>query len=166
MRRIILGILSVILSGCSGYPKNITPVKNFDINKYLGTWYEIARLDHSFERGLERVTAEYSLGEDGRVVVRNRGYLPVKQLWKEAEGKAYFARESDEGYLKVSFFGPFYAGYNVLMLEGDYEHALIGGQNTDFLWILSRTPMLPEDIKIKFISEAEKMGFDTTRLIG
>jgi len=166
MRKIILGILSVILSGCSGYPKNITPVKNFDINKYLGKWYEIARLDHSFERGLEKVTAEYSIGDGGRVVVRNRGYLPDKQLWKEAEGKAYFARENDEGYLKVSFFGPFYSSYVIFNLDKvDYQHAFITGPSNSYLWFLSRTPKPDDSTMARFIKEAEDLGFPTDELI-
>ena len=166
MNKIILGILSVILSGCSGYPKNITPVKNFEINKYLGTWYEIARLDHSFERGLEKVTAEYSIRDYGRVLVRNRGFLPESQAWKEAEGKAYFARESDEGYLKVSFFGPFYSSYVIFDLDTvNYQHAFITGPSTSYLWFLSRSPNPDKKILARFVEKAEKLGYPTDELI-
>ena len=110
-------VLVLMVGGCVRYPDTVVPVKDFDVSRYLGTWYEIARLDHSFERGLEKVTAEYSLREDGGVEVINRGYSRDKQQWKEAVGKAYFVRDRSEGYLKVSFFGPFYGAYVVFEVE-------------------------------------------------
>ncbi len=166
MKKIIAGILSLILSGCSGYPKNITPVKNFEINDYLGTWYEIARLDHSFERGLEKVTAEYSIRDDGRVLVKNRGFSTVTQSWKQADGKAYLARKPDEGYLKVSFFGPFYSSYVIFDLDTvNYQHAFVTGPSTSYLWFLSRSPNPDKRTLARFVEKAEKLGFPTDELI-
>ncbi len=166
MKKIILGLLSVIISGCAGYPKNITPVKNFEINRYLGKWYEIARLDHSFERGLEKITADYSLREDGSVHVRNRGFSPAEQSWKEARGRAYFARERDEGYLKVSFFGPFYSSYVIFELDKTgYQHAFVTGPSRSYLWLLSRSPEPDREILDRFMEKAEALGYATDELI-
>ena len=116
----LLMALFLLLTGCVGIPENVKPVENFKLESYLGKWYEIARLDHSFERGLSRVTADYSLRDDGGLKVINRGYSVKENKWKEAEGKAYFVRGSDEGYLKVSFFGPFYGSY--IVFELDHEN--------------------------------------------
>jgi len=147
-------------------PKSVTPVKEFELDKYLGKWYEIARLDHSFERGLEQVTAEYSLREDGGVRVKNRGFSKSENKWREAEGKAYFVAKSSEGYLKVSFFGPFYGSYVVFELDKDnYQYAFVSGPNTSYLWLLSRTPTLGEDILSHFVEKSEELGFKTEKLI-
>ena len=107
MKQTLIILACIIISGCLGMPETVKPVNNFETAKYLGRWYEIARLDHSFERGLEQVTAEYSMQEDGGINVINRGFSPENKKWKEAIGKAYFVNSTDEGYLKVSFFGPF-----------------------------------------------------------
>lgn len=166
MKKIILGIVSVILSGCTGYPKNIAPVKDFELNRYLGTWYEIARLDHSFERGLEKVTAQYSLLEDGGVSVINRGFSPSDQSWKEAEGKAYFARERDEGYLKVSFFGPFYSSYVIFDLDKEnYRYAFVTGPSRSYLWFLSRSPKPDDTVLARFVKKAEDFGYPIEEMI-
>jgi len=166
MRIILLFLVSLILTACTGMPDNITPVKKFELDRYLGKWYEIARLDHSFERGLEKVTAEYILREDGGVSVINRGYSPKKDEWNEAEGKAYFVNDDNEGYLKVSFFGPFYGSYVIFELdEENYQYAFISGPNTSYLWLLSRTPTLPQEIIDRFIQKTKKLGFDTSSLI-
>src|SRR5512147_1513697 len=134
--RSLLAILCLSLCGCVGIPENVQPVKGFEVDRYLGTWYEVARLDHAFERGLERVTAEYSLRDDGGIRVVNRGFDPVKGVWKEAEGKAYFVGPSDVARLKVSFFGPFYGGYNVIALDREnYRYALVCGPDTSYLWL-------------------------------
>ncbi|WP_412557287.1 lipocalin family protein, partial [Vibrio sp. TBRI6] len=152
--------------GCLGMPKTIQPVKDFKLNNYLGQWYEIARLDHSFERGLSQVTAEYRLRKDGGVSVLNRGYSAATQEWKEAEGKAYFVNNPDEGYLKVSFFGPFYGSYVVFDLEKEnYEYAFVSGPNNDYLWLLSRSPSVSADIIERFEELAEQNGFDVEQLI-
>ncbi len=166
MRKILLTILSLMLTGCHGYPKAVTPVKDFNIDRFLGKWYEIARLDHSFERGLEQVSAEYSLLDDGKVKVINRGYSTSTKEWKEAVGKAYFARDVDEGYLKVSFFGPFYSSYVVFGLDHeDYQYAFISGQNESYLWLLSRTKSVEKDVMTLFVETAEEKGFKTEELI-
>ena len=166
MKKIILGLLSVIISGCAGYPKNITPVKDFEISRYLGKWYEIARLDHSFERGLEKITADYSLRDDGSMLVRNRGFSPADQSWKEARGRAYFARERDEGYLKVSFFGPFYSSYVIFELDRvDYQYAFVTGPSKSYLWLLSRSPRPDNSILERFLKKAEMLGYATNELI-
>jgi len=159
-------LLIVFIMGCAGIPENVIPVGNFKLEKYLGKWYEIARLDHSFERGLSKVTADYSLRDDGGVRVLNRGYSVTDSSWKEAEGKAYFVKESNQGYLKVSFFGPFYGSYIVFELDQEnYQHALVCGPNKSYLWILAREPKINEDIKGMLIAKAAAAGFDTSKLI-
>lgn len=162
MRVVIL--LAVLLTGCTGLPKNIEPVGDFALDRYLGQWYEIARLDHRFERGLENVTAEYTLKESGMVSVKNRGYLAAKEEWKEAVGKAKFKSDSDVGHLLVSFFGPFYASYAVFDLD-DYQHAYVSGSNLKNLWFLSRTPTVTDEAKQAFVEKAGALGFDTDGLI-
>jgi apolipoprotein D and lipocalin family protein len=158
--------LMLLLVGCTGIPENITPVQGFELERYLGKWYEIARLDHSFERGLEQVTAEYSLREDGGVNVFNQGFSSQEGQWREAQGKAYFVKNSDEGHLKVSFFGPFYGSYIIYELdEKGYQYAFISGPNTSYLWFLSRTPEVDEQLLQRFINQANKLGFDTEQLI-
>jgi len=127
---------------------------------------EIARLEHSFERGLSHATADYSMRKDGGLRVLNRGYSEKKQEWKTAEGKAYFVKGPDEGYLKVSFFGPFYGSYVIFELdEKNYRFAIISGPNKSYLWILARTPELNPELKQNLISRAAAHGFDTTRLV-
>lgn len=166
MKKLMVGIASLLLSGCLGYPKNLEPVKGFVLEKYLGQWYEIARLDHSFERNLEQVSAEYSVREDGGVRVKNRGFSVNENKWKEAVGKAYFAREPDEGYLKVSFFGPFYGSYVIFELDKtDYRYAFVSGPNTSYLWFLSRTPTVSGELKKKFQQTASDLGYKTEELI-
>lgn len=156
----------VLLASCTGMPKQVAPVDQFELQRYLGTWYEIARLDHSFERGLTQVSAEYSLRSDGGVKVINRGYSEEKGAWQQAEGKAYFVESSDQGYLKVSFFGPFYGAYVVFELDkAHYQYAFISGPNHNYLWLLSRTPTLSTDIRERFIQAAKARGFNTNELI-
>lgn len=164
MRRITLTALFA-LSGCAGLPEGIEPVEDFELEPYLGTWYEIARLDHRFERGLTNVTANYSLREDGGVKVLNRGYQEKKGEWDEAEGKAYFVGEADTGQLKVSFFGPFYGAYNVFELGENYEYSMVAGPNRSYLWILARESTLPQSTLDELLSKAEAAGFDTSELI-
>ena len=164
------GVLSIlaclVLSGCLGMPENVSPVSDFKLNRYLGKWYEIARLDHSFERGLENVTAEYSMREDGGVSVVNRGYSTEDQEWSEATGKAYFVEGVEEGYLKVSFFGPFYGSYVIFELEKEnYQYAFVSGPDLSYLWLLSRTPDVPDELISSFVEKAKKLRFDTNNLI-
>ena len=164
--KILSLIVFVFLSGCVALPQNVQPVGNFKLERYLGQWYEVARLDHSFERGLSKVTADYSLRDDGGVRVLNRGYSAADQKWKEAEGKAYFVGQPDQGYLKVSFFGPFYGAYVIAELDHEnYQYSLVSGPNTSYLWILSRTPTLDAATKDRLVKKAASLGFDTSKLI-
>ena len=159
-------ILAVLLAGCAGTPDGIEPVRGFEVQRYLGTWYEVARLDHPFERGLERITARYELRADGGLRVVNRGYDVDRGEWREAEGKAYFTGSPDVASLKVSFFGPFYGGYNVIALDGDgYQWALVCGPSRDYLWILSRQPGLAPEVLGRLQELASRLGFETSRLI-
>jgi apolipoprotein D and lipocalin family protein len=146
-------------------PPGVTVVTPFDVQRYLGTWYEIARFDHPFESGLEKVTANYSLRGDGGVKVINRGFNPKKNKWQESEGKGYFTGSTARAALKVSFFGPFYGGYNVIELDKDYRYALVCGPDKSYLWILSRTPTLDDGVKQKLLQTAQQYGFDTSKLV-
>jgi apolipoprotein D and lipocalin family protein len=166
MRHIVFMLVVLGLVGCTGLPQGVKPVEGFELSRYLGKWYEIARLDHGFERGLTRVTAKYSLREDGGVEVLNRGYSPADEQWKEATGKAYFVGDSDEGYLKVSFFGPFYGSYVVFGLDKDrYQYAFVAGYDKSYLWLLSRTPEVNEALIERFVERAKTLGFATENLI-
>jgi apolipoprotein D and lipocalin family protein len=159
-------ILALLLAGCVGIPEHVSPVNNFKVEKYLGKWYEIARLDNSFERGLTRITAEYSLREDGGLKVINRGYLASENKWQEAEGKAYFVGDPNQAYLKVSFFGPFYGSYIVFELDhANYQYALVSGPDKSYFWILARQPKMNDDIKKVLIAKAASLGFETDKLI-
>jgi len=162
----ILTALALCLVSCSGVPEGARPVQGFSLDEYLGKWYEIARLDHSFERGLSHVTAEYSMRDDGGVRVINRGFKTASNKWKEAEGKAYFVDDTSTGKLKVSFFGPFYGAYNVIALDKEaYQWSLVVGPDTGYLWILSRTPVLDQVIVDQLLSQAKSLGFNTEDLI-
>lgn len=164
--RLAIATLLVTLAGCLGMPKDVKPVDNFELQRYLGKWYEIARLDHSFERGLEAVTAEYSMREDGGVRVINRGYSPSEDSWEQVEGRAYFVDGKDTAYLKVSFFGPFYGSYVVFNLDKDnYQYAFVSGPDNDYLWLLARTPRVPEALINDFVEAAQQRGFDSQALI-
>ena len=166
MKRMTAFIIMLLIGGCVRTPEGVVPVTNFDVNRYLGTWYEIARLDHSFERGLTQVNAEYSLAESGAIKVINRGYNPVEKKWKEAQGRAYFVDTHRVGRLKVSFFGPFYGGYNIVELDHEnYSYALVCGPSLTYLWILSRTPVLNEITVQELVARAKSLGFDTDNLI-
>jgi len=165
-RGALLAVFSLALGGCLGVPEGVRPVEDFTLDKYLGKWYEIARLDHPFERGLSNVTAEYSLRDDGGVKVINRGFKTSSNKWEDAEGKAYFVGEPSIGQLKVSFFGPFYGAYNVIALDKEaYQWSLVVGPDTDYLWILSRTPVLDQAIVEQLLSQAKPHGFNTQELI-
>lgn len=166
MKKWLIAFGAMLLSGCLGMPETVKPVTNFEKERYLGTWYEIARLDHSFERGLSQVTAEYSQRPDGGIAVINRGYLEKKQQWQEATAKAFFVNDEREGYLKVSFFGPFYGSYVIFHLdEQDYQYAFVSGANTDYLWLLARTPTVAPDVMQQFLAMAKARGFATDKLI-
>ena len=165
MQKFII-IFVLMLTGCTGIPKGVNPVDDFAVDNYLGKWYEIARLDHSFERGLDQVTAEYSQRDDGGIRVINKGYSIKAGKWKEAEGKAYFVDDPKTGHLKVSFFGPFYGSYVVFELDKiNYHYAFVAGYNKSYLWLLSRTPEVSQDLIDKFIRQSKELGFDTDDLI-
>jgi len=153
------------LSACTGLPKGVTPVDDFEITRYLGTWYEVARLDHRFERGLEKVTATYELNEDGSVRVTNKGFKSAKGKWSEAVGKAKFVGEPTTAHLKVSFFGPFYASYVIFDLAEDYSTAAVSGNNKSNLWLLARTPTVDGSVIEEFKGRAQALGFATEELI-
>jgi len=162
---LLCGIL-LLISACTGLPKNVSPVDEFELDRYLGEWYEIARLDHRFERGLRNVTANYSLRKGGGIIVNNKGYSEEKGEWKEATGKAFAVGSPDVAHLKVSFFGPFYGSYAVFDLDKErYQHAFVSGNTTKYLWLLSRTPTVSEELLARFKEEAQKRGFDTAELI-
>jgi apolipoprotein D and lipocalin family protein len=165
MKHLLL-LLLALLTACVTVPDGLQPVSGFQAERYLGTWYEIARLDHSFERGMSRVTAEYRKGDDGGLEVINRGHLADSKTWKEARGKAYFVDGQDTGYLKVSFFGPFYGAYVVIELDRqDYRYALVSGPDRSYLWLLARSPTLDIATRERLVARAAALGFDTSKLI-
>lgn len=162
---LILLLLPLVFGGCTGIPEGVRPIGGFELDRYLGTWYEIARLDHSFERGLSAVSASYSPRDDGGLDVLNRGFDATRGEWKEARGRAYFLADPGVGSLKVSFFGPFYGGYHVFALDPDYRWALVAGYDHDYLWILAREPQLPPAVVEDLLARARRAGFATDRLI-
>jgi apolipoprotein D and lipocalin family protein len=158
-------LLVALLSGCAQIPDGVQAIEGFDTQRYLGKWYEIARLDHRFERGLTNVTAVYTAREDGSIGVLNRGFDPAKGEWQQAEGRAKLAGAPGIAMLKVSFFGPFYGGYNVVELDPDYQLSLVSGPNRSYLWILARRPDPPRDAMERVVKRAAELGFDTSALI-
>lgn len=165
MKYLIVTLLSLI-TGCTSVPAGIQPVGNFEVNRYLGKWYEIARLDHRFERGLDQITAEYSLNTDGGLRVVNSGRNIETGKREYADGKAYFINQPTTGSLKVSFFGPFYGGYHIFVLDKiNYNYAMIAGNSKDYLWILARQPTLDKNDLAKLVDQAKTLGFATEKLI-
>lgn len=158
---------ALLLSACSSPtpPDGVTVVQNFNTQRYLGRWYEIARFDHRFESGLEKVTATYSLRNDGGLTVINRGYNPQRDMWQQSTGVAYFTGNPNTAALKVSFFGPFYGGYNIIALDDEYRYALVCGPDRDYLWLLSRTPTLPAEVKQQMLDIASRQGFAVEQLL-
>jgi apolipoprotein D and lipocalin family protein len=165
MKQLLLASLLVLLVACTGTPEGVSTVDQVDPARYLGTWYEIARLDHAFERGLSDVTATYSRREDGGIRVVNRGFDVQKGKWEQAEGKAYPLDDGDWSQLKVSFFGPFYNGYNIIGLDSEYRWAMVAGPNRDYLWILAREPSLAPGVLSTLVARAESLAFPTDALI-
>ncbi len=163
---VILGAGIFLLSGCTAVPKGVAPVTEFDIQRYMGTWHEVARLDHSFERGLTRVTAEYTLNSNGIVAVVNRGWDARRQCWKEARGRALFCGDQSTGSLKVSFFGPFYGGYHIIALDqSGYLYSMVCGPSRSYLWILSRQPVLDDAVRAGLVKQAGDLRFAVDKLI-
>jgi apolipoprotein D and lipocalin family protein len=166
LRRFAIAALCVSLVGCFGIPDNAAAISNFELERYLGKWYEVARLDHVFERGLSNVEAQYSLRDDGGVRVINKGYDENKGEWEVTEGRAYLVGESNVGRLKVSFFWPFYGAYNIVELDPDgYQYALVVGANPSYLWILARQPELDQAILARLVANVANMGIATDKLI-
>lgn len=166
MRYFLFLLSSILLTGCLGIPQGVAPIDDFEVKRYLGKWYEIARLDHSFERGLSKVSAEYSLRQDGGIRVINRGFSKNDNEWKDAEGKAYFVNDNNQGHLKVSFFGPFYSSYVIFELDKTgYEYAFVSGYNNSYLWLLARKPNVDQTVIDHFVSRSNALGFKTDELI-
>lgn len=166
LARFTLLLSIAVLAGCTGVPEGVQPVHPFDAKRYAGQWYEIMRLDHSFERGLTHVTATYMPREDGSVGVVNKGFDPVACRWKDADGRAVFLRGPETASLAVTFFWPFAGGYHVMALDREkYSWALVSGPSRDYLWILSRTPQMPERIRNQLVAEARSRGFPVENLI-
>lgn len=162
MKKIItLSVLLSLLMGCSKLTVDNSVVTDFDLNRFLGSWYEIARFDHKFERGMEQTKAVYVLREDGKVDVINTGMKDGQP--SEAKGIAKLT--DTPGLLHVSFWGPFYSDYRIMFLDDDYQYALIGGGSDDYLWILSRTPQISDEAKTQIVAQAQKRGYDPTKLI-
>ncbi len=164
-RLLAASLCGLLLVACTSAPSGVQAVRNFDLGRYLGTWHEIARLDHRFERGLSHVTATYRQRDDGGVDVLNRGYDPVSATWQEALGKAYFIGQASQASLKVSFFGPFYGGYHIFALDPDYRWAMVSGPSLDYLWILAREPGLDQRTLGRLVERARQAGFATDVLI-
>ena len=169
-RRRLLTALSLgaalSLAGCAtAPPAGVSVVSPFDLQRYLGTWFEVARLDHRFERGLSRVTASYSLNPDGSVKVINRGYNAEKGAWSEVDGRAQFTGDANTASLKVSFFGPFYGGYHVIALDPDYRWAMVIGPDPSYLWILAREPRIADSVRASLLAQAAAAGVNTSGLI-
>jgi apolipoprotein D and lipocalin family protein len=151
-------LLVALLAGCAMQPDGLKTIDSLDVARYAGTWYEIARLDHRFERGLEKITADYALNEDGTLRVTNRGFDVESQAWKSAEGTARFREGTPNGKLKVTFFWPFYGGYNIVELDPGYQHVLIIGPDTRYAWILARQPQLDDAIYRALVDKARAIG--------
>lgn len=161
----ILSTILIVMLSCQSIPKGAKPVESFQSENYLGKWYEICRMDFRFERNLNQTTAEYTLIDDKTIRVRNRGFHTEKQEWKEVVGKAKFVQNPNVAQLKVSFFGPFYAPYNVIAIDKEYKYALVAGKNTKYMWILSREKTIPDNIKNDYVSKAKALGFKTEELV-
>jgi apolipoprotein D and lipocalin family protein len=159
-------LMIVLMSSCTGIPEDLRAIDDFQVERYLGTWYEIARLDNRFEKGLENISATYTTRDDGGIKVLNKGWNQQKKQWKQIEGKAEFVEQADKGRLKVSFFGPVYSAYNIIDLDKkDYSYSVVTGYNKSYFWILSRTKQLPKSVLDKLIDQAKQQGFETEKLI-
>lgn len=155
-----------LATACTTPPDGVTPVTPFDVTRYAGKWFEVARLDHSFERGLTDVSASYRLQPDGSVEVINRGFATDKGQWKQADGKALFIGDPKRASLKVSFFGPFYGGYHVIALDQQgYRWSMVIGPNRDYLWILARDRQLPASVRDQLVAQARQLGVEVDKLI-
>ncbi len=159
----VAALTYILLSG-DDIPEGAVAVHPFDKIRYLGKWNEIARLPNRIEKNIKHLTDEYLLGADGNIKVITKGYNVKKNEWKEASGTIKFNGDEDTGMLKVSYFGPFYANYNVLDIDADYKHALVSGSGLGYLWILSKESSVPDDLKKRFLRKAKNIGFDIDKL--
>ena len=161
-----LALLGICAAALAQKTVDNSTIRAFDPDRYLGQWYEIARYDHSFERDLVGCTAEYSFRKDGKIRVLNSGHLKTLDgPYKESVGKARLKRNGKPGQLQVSFFGPFYGDYYILDLAPDYSYSVVGSSSPKYLWILSRTPQLSPEVRSKILSNLQKRGYDTEKLI-
>lgn len=162
--KVTVAMMLLVLQACTGVPEGANVVQPFHVSQYMGQWHEVARLDNRFERGLTRVTAQYTLQDDGRIQVINRGFNPETNAWQQAEGVARFvsddAKNAQRAELEVSFFGPFYASYNVVKLSADYQYALVMGKDTEYAWLLSKTDQPASAVCQAFFDEAMRLGID------
>lgn len=156
---------AVFFNSCVAIPKGAKAVRPFDQQRYFGTWYEIARMDFKFEKNLWDVSATYSLNTDGTIRVDNKGYDYIRKKWKESIGRAKPVKDAETGRLKVSFFGPFYAGYNVIAVDPDYRYALVAGNNLGYLWLLSREKSMPAARQTAYLKQAQALGYDVSKLV-
>jgi apolipoprotein D and lipocalin family protein len=163
--RLIICAIAAGLSACSTIPAGAVAVRPFDKGRYLGKWFEIARLDFKYERDLDNTTAEYSLNGNGTLKVDNKGFNTKTGKWDRAIGKAKFVGDENVAMLKVSFFGPFYAGYNVIAIDEQYRYALVAGKSLKYLWILSRDTTLPAEVKERYLGIAKGIGYTTADLL-
>lgn len=165
MKKYFLLLVTLLLASCSVSPTDLPVSQNFQLERYLGTWYEIARLPNRFEKDLQKVTANYRLNSNGSLRVLNKGFNIKTQKWEEAEGTAYFTGSKQVGALKVSFFGPFYGGYNIIELDKEsYQYALVAGPKREYLWILAREPKLDTVVIDTLVKKAKSYGFDVEKL--
>ena len=162
---LLVEISLIAVYSCSTIPDRAEAVTPFDKSRYLGKWYEIARIDFKYEKNLINVTAEYSSNDDGSIKVTNRGYDTTAGKWKVAIGKAKFVSDENIAMLKVSFFGPFYSGYNVIAIDDQYRYALVAGEDLKYLWILSRETSIPSETKDKYLKLAQEIGYKTDDLL-
>lgn len=145
-------------------PANVAPITGFEVGRYLGKWYEVGRIENRFEKGLIKTTAEYTLNGDGTVNVLNSGVDALTGRHKRVSGTAVFVREKYEGALKVSFFGPFYGGYNIVALDEDYRWAIVIGSSEKYFWVLCRMPEIPSELKDRAIKIALDVGVNPTKI--
>jgi len=164
-RVLALAILMVFVNSCVKVPEWVQPVKNFKVKRFMGTWYEVARLDHKFEQGLNTVSANYAIDRDGNITIQNSGYMVKWQEWRYKDAKASVVGDKKLGVLKVSYVWPFYDPYVIFKLDPDYEYAFVCGRDRSFLWLLSRTERVEDYVIKEFEEEAKKLGFDTSKLI-
>ncbi|MBD1391586.1 lipocalin family protein [Mucilaginibacter glaciei] len=157
--------LMIGLSSCVSIPKGAKAVKPFNKDKYLGKWYEICRMDFKFEKNLNNVTANYNLKDNGTIRVDNKGYNYLDKEWKESIGKAKLVGNDGAGRLKVSFFGPFYSGYNVIAIDKDYKYAMVAGNNLNYLWLLSRETTIPPAVISDYLKQAKNLGYNVKKLV-